>query len=268
MIFHITALSTYALEVIQNEQEAVVHSVYRNTINILINDSLLAIQTKNSPISPISLITKLNSNDFEKLSLKPGQCVKLRYSKAKIYDLAPKNEISHGVRHELYRKFTKIITQSHTGGFELIFQSSEKVNEDLILSIVETKIHIIHNFCLKNDFPKASQKLGELVGLGIGLTPSGDDFLCGILAGLHIQGKEYSEFAYYLRKNIQANLQRTNEISRAFLSCALEGHFSLAINELWKNPNTEDISKMFYNIGHSSGMDTLCGIYFLFFLME
>ncbi len=268
MIFHITALSTYALEVIQNEQEAVVHSVYRNTINIMVNESLLALQTKNSPISPISLITKLDTNDFEKIALKPGQCIKLRYAKAKIYDLAPKNEITHGIRHELYRKFTKIITQSQTGGFELIFQTSTKVDDDLILSIVETKIHAIHNLCIKNKYPEASQKLSELVGLGIGLTPSGDDFLCGILAGLHIQGKEYSEFAYYLRKSIRANLHRTNEISRAFLSCALDGHFSLAINELWKNPSTELISKMFHDIGHSSGMDTLCGIYFLFFLME
>lgn len=110
--------------------------------------------------------------------------------------------------------------------------------------------------------------MSELIGLGVGLTPSGDDFLCGVLAGLYIQGKEFSEFAYRLRDNIRKNLHRTNDISAAFLSCAMDGHFSHAVNELWNNPSTEQISKMFHEIGHSSGMDTLCGIYFLFFLTE
>ena len=182
--------------------------------------------------------------------------------------MAPKQPIDHPTRHKLYKKFIQIITQSNTGGFELIFQISAKVDQDFVLSAAETKIHEAHRFCNKNQYPQAAQKLSELIGLGIGLTPSGDDFLCGVLAGLHIQGKEFSEFAYCLRDYIQKNLNRTNKISAAFLSCAVEGHFSHAVNELWNNPSSEQISEMFHRIGHSSGMDTLCGIYFVFFLME
>ena len=99
MIFDVIALSTYALHVIQNEEKATVHSVYRNTINVTINDSLLAIQTKNSPVSPISLITNLSPEDFTLLSLAPVQILILKYDKAKIYNLAPKNEIQHVIQN-------------------------------------------------------------------------------------------------------------------------------------------------------------------------
>lgn len=268
MIFQITKLSTYAKQILKYRRKAIVHSVYRNTINITVNGKLLAIQTADSPISPISLITDLDPNSIGSLSLKAGDKITFTRRKATIVDLAPKQPIDHPTRHELYKKFTRIITQSQTGGFELIFQMSSNVDQDFILSAAETKIHEVHRFCDKNRYPQAAEKLSELIGLGVGLTPSGDDFLCGVLAGLYIQGKEFSEFAYRLRDNIRKNLHRTNDISAAFLSCAMDGHFSHAVNELWNNPSTEQISKMFHEIGHSSGMDTLCGIYFLFFLTE
>lgn len=268
MIFQITKLSTYAKQILKYRRKGIVHSVYRNTVNITVNGKLLALQTANSPISPISLITDLDSESISKLSLKTGDKISFIRKNATIIDLAPKQPIDHPTRHELYKKFTRIITQSQTGGFELIFQMSSKVDQDFILSAAETKIHEVHRFYDKNQYPQAAEKLSELIGLGIGLTPSGDDFLCGVLAGLYIQGKEFSEFAYCLRNSLQKNLHRTNEISAAFLSCAMDGHFSHAVNELWNNPNAEQISKMFHAIGHSSGMDTLCGIYFLFFLME
>lgn len=270
MIFHINELSTYALQILQESREGSVHSVYRNTVNIMVNGKLLAVQTANSPISPISLISNLkpDTDALEHFSCKKDERVHLEYADAKVYDLAPQHPITHLIRHELYKKFTRIITQSKTGGLELIFQISSKVDQDLVLSAAETKIHEVHKLYSRKQFQEAAEKLCELIGLGIGLTPSGDDFLCGILAGLHIQGIKSSEFADHLRNGIQNNLHRTNEISAAFLSCAMDGHFSHAVNELWNNPSTEQISKMFHKIGHSSGMDTLCGIYFLFFLME
>ena len=268
MNIQITKLSTYAKHILRYRRKGIVHSVYRNTINITVNGKLLSFQTANSPVSPVSLITNLDSDSMKNLSLKAGDKVSFSRKNATIVDLAPKQPIHPLARRELYKKMTKIITQSETGGFELILQMSPKVNQDFILSAAETKIHEVHRFCDKNQYPQAAEKLCELIGLGTGLTPSGDDFLCGILAGLHVHGKEFSELAYCLRSSIRKNLHRTNEISAAFLSCAMDGHFSHAVNELWNNPSIEQISEMFHAIGHSSGMDTLCGIYFAFFLME
>ena len=267
MIFHITKLSTYAMQILQNSTAGSVHSVYRNTVNVVVNDHLLALQTVNSPFSPISLITDLTADEFA-ADIEEGQIVSFDYSTADVVRLSPEEKIPHRIRHELYKKFSHIIQSSNTGGFDLIFQMSPDVDRDLVLTVAETKIHMANTLFHKEQYQEASRVISELVGLGIGLTPSGDDFLCGILAGFHIQGKKHSRKVALLREAIRENLSRTNEISRAFLTSALEGHFSQAVNELWNNPDEEKIAQMFQSIGHSSGMDTLCGIYFLFFLME
>ena len=268
MIFHITKLSTYAMQILQNSTTGSVHSVYRNTVNIIVNDRLLALQTADSPFSPISLITNLNDEEFAFANIQEGQIVSFSYSDATIIHLAPESKIPHKIRHELYKKFSHIIENSDTDGFDRIFQISPRVDQDLVLSVAEAKIHMANTLFHKEKYQEASNVISELVGLGIGLTPSGDDFLCGILAGFHIQGLENSQKVAYLRDAIREKLSRTNEISRAFLISALDGHFSQAVNELWNNPDADTIFEMFNSIGHSSGMDTLCGIYYLFFLME
>ena len=268
MIFHITKVSTYAMQILQNNTVGSVHSVYRNTVNILVNDHLLAIQTINSPLSPISLLTNLDTDAFGQIEVQEGQMVTIDYSSANVIHLAPDVKIPHKIRHELYKKFSQVIRSSKTQGFDLIFQMSPDVDKDLVLSVAEAKIHMANTLFHKEHYQEASNVISELVGLGIGLTPSGDDFLCGILAGFHIQGLGESQKVAYLREAIREKLARTNEISRAFLISALNGHFSQAVNHLWENPSANEIADMFGSIGHSSGMDTLCGIYFLFFLME
>ncbi|MCD7993626.1 MAG: DUF2877 domain-containing protein, partial [Clostridia bacterium] len=95
---------------------------------------------------------------------------------------------------------------------------------------------------------------------GIGLTPSGDDFLCGVLAGLILRGKENHPFALSLRREITSRRFDTNDISRAFLDCSVQCHFSPAVNSLADLPSSEGILKVFSAIGHSSGIDTLCGV--------
>ena len=125
-------------------------------------------------------------------------------------------------------------------------------------------------------------ELARLIGLGIGLTPSGDDFLCGVLAGLILTGQTESAFARSLHKAIAEHLNDTVDVSAAFLRCALKGQFSLAVNHLLVNTGCESpqdtshvkctpqiapgianvpaITENFLAIGHSSGTDTLCGI--------
>ena len=103
MILHIKSLSFYAIKIIKNAKSGCVHSVYQNTINIMVNGRLLAIQTAGSPISPISLISDLNT--FEHLAVQPNDELSFEITGAKVYDLAAREMIAHRTRHELYRKF-------------------------------------------------------------------------------------------------------------------------------------------------------------------
>ena len=120
-------------------------------------------------------------------------------------------------------------------------------------------------FLQKQETKTAAAALVRLTGLGIGLTPSGDDFLCGALAGLILMDTWETAFAVSLRRAVHTHLHDTNDISRAFLACALELQFSLPVVSLGKPSGavtSREILASFSKIGHSSGIDTLCGIYY------
>jgi len=74
----------------------------------------------------------------------------------------------------------------------------------------------------------------RLVGLGPGLTPAGDDFLCGLLAALRCVGQRgrAAAFAEEFRAALPSLLASTNAISAASLGCAAEGLFPAALSRL------------------------------------
>lgn len=67
----------------------------------------------------------------------------------------------------------------------------------------------------------APKQIQELLGLGPGLTPSGDDLLSAVLVTLHAIGSE--KFANRLWSALKDHLDRTNEISAAHLLSAARG---------------------------------------------
>ena len=152
----------------------------------------------------------------------------------------------------------------------------------MMLVAAKKKIEQCTRLYRNKEYTETGIELARLIGLGIGLTPSGDDFLCGVLAGLLLTGQTESTFAKSLRKTIAEHLNDTVDVSAAFLHCALKGQFSLAVNHLLVNTGCESpqdtsyvkcnpqitlgianvpaITENFLAIGHSSGTDTLCGI--------
>ena len=269
MNYQILTTSTYAKQILDDNTHGIVHSIYRNTINVSVGKYLLALQTKNSPLSPISLITNLGPRQIEKLGLKVGDPIQiLLQNRTEIYNLSPELVFPKQFRQELFMKIRRSIISTQTSGFSLIFHHSDSVENDMILRVAKNRMESAYHFYQKHDFENACKDLSKLIGLGIGLTPSGDDFLCGILAGLTLVNRQNHTFTKCLQYYIQQNLKNTNEISQAFLRCALGNHFSYAVNFLWNNPPLEDITKEFLNIGHSSGIDTLCGIYYALLLWK
>lgn len=269
MNYQVLKMSTYAQDILAENNQGIVHSVYRNTINVSIHNHLLAIQTKNSPLSPISLITDLDTEAFSQLPYTVGDYIVIENNAdTQIINLSPTMLFPKQHCQELFMNIRRSLITSHTQGFDLIFQFSDLINDNLILAAAQNKIESAYHFYQKKDYENTARELSRLIGLGLGLTPSGDDFLCGMLAGFHLLDRNKHTFTQCLRHYIKENLKNTNEISQAFLKCALHNHYSFAVNKLWSNPSHEQISQMFLQIGHSSGMDTLCGIYFSFLLCK
>ncbi|NNE81336.1 MAG: DUF2877 domain-containing protein [Silicimonas sp.] len=103
-----------------------------------------------------------------------------------------------------------------------------------------------------------------LIGRGPGLTPSGDDFLGGVMIALCAAGK--GDAAQNLWNTIQDRaFTDTNEISHALLSAAAKGQGSAslhrAMNALIDGGRDLDTAlALVARIGHSSGWDALAGI--------
>lgn len=107
-----------------------------------------------------------------------------------------------------------------------------------------------------------------LLGLGQGLTPSGDDFLCGLIITLHLPQSPYHESLHELCTALQRHLHRTHAISAAFIRDALHGEVSAPVQDficlLYGNHagkgERDRIIHALTALGHSSGYDLLSGI--------
>jgi len=115
----------------------------------------------------------------------------------------------------------------------------------------------------------------RLIGLGTGLTPTGDDFLCGLLAALRctrIEGTEDARFLAGWGAALATMLDRTTVVGATSLECAIAGSFSGALRDLaaelaGSRPGGRAVGRgaamgSLCAMGHTSGMDTATGFLF------
>lgn len=99
----------------------------------------------------------------------------------------------------------------------------------------------------------------KLIGLGRGLTPSGDDFLCGFFAVLNAQ----SIPAVTLREAVYDNLDRTTAISAAYLGAVIgRRYFTIydrAVRAIYGDGDFKEDVDFVLSMGASSGTDTMIG---------
>ncbi len=104
----------------------------------------------------------------------------------------------------------------------------------------------------------------RLAGLGLGLTPAGDDFLIGAMyAAWMIHSQEKAEL---ITSTIASTaIPRTNSLSAAWIrsaACGLVNEPWLDFLEGWKllgQPTIESSLRKLLSIGHTSGEDALAG---------
>lgn len=267
----ITRTSQYAFDFLNRHRRGAVHSVYKKTINLEMDGQLLAIQVSGSPLSPLSLITDQTAESLDTLKLQPGDPVLaiawsrkllvgthcVHWDKPAVVDLqlkGPDPRFTPFCDSELSGTVLELLKTYPPVGFVPLFvdvpasPTGTHAAPDPFLTQTETIL-------------RTGAPITDLIGLGIGLTPSGDDFLCGVLAGLTLLGLRDSQNFRHLSAEISRNLAKTNAISAAFLRCAMNGQFSEALVTLGSVSFSQSL-QMFHDIGHSSGADTLCGLYF------
>ena len=121
----------------------------------------------------------------------------------------------------------------------------------------------------RRDIPAIAGAAARLVGLGPGLTPSGDDFIAGYLAALWSRagfGSGLDAILAPLADALAPLFLRTNAISRQMLSDAARGRFAQRLVDVTVaisgGDDSVDATVRALASGHSSGADTLYGLLF------
>ncbi len=145
-----------------------------------------------------------------------------------------------------------------------------RINTDDVLltcswGIVHAFTHWLQEILRGRGSAVVPEKARALVGLGPGLTPSGDDFLAGVMIALRWLGNDA------LAKRIAAwtlplARTRTNKISRAHLQCAADGQGAAALHALLTVCSSVECGDLtahvdaLDDIGHTSGWDAFAGV--------
>jgi hypothetical protein len=112
-----------------------------------------------------------------------------------------------------------------------------------------------------NDF-ESPEVLSELVGLGPGLTPSGDDFLIGYIYQKIVAKKDISK----IKQLVEQLLNRTTAVSKAFITATMNGESFSLFDEVCYAKDEDSLNKaieQLLEVGNNSGADILCGMCFV-----
>jgi hypothetical protein len=108
----------------------------------------------------------------------------------------------------------------------------------------------------------------DLLGLGPGLTPLGDDFILGVVLTLNRWGHSLSPLKDLEKLNqslLRSAKQKTTSLSASLLACAVEGaadeRLLIVLDSIFsgKESSLEDLEN-FLTWGSSSGIAVLAGI--------
>ena len=127
---------------------------------------------------------------------------------------------------------------------------------------------------MAGDGRSLADRVTTLVGAGPGLTPSGDDVLCGILLGLRLHPRGSVSRVERLWAALEARLTTTTSLSAALLVEAAQGYAVAPVVRLVQalggptadtagGPDTTPVADAVHSvlaIGHSSGADLLGGL--------
>ncbi|MBU5674262.1 DUF2877 domain-containing protein [Paenibacillus sp. MSJ-6] len=118
------------------------------------------------------------------------------------------------------------------------------------------------------NLPLDTSLVKYFIGRGQGLTPSGDDFLVGIMAIEHLLGLADSGVSRTVRLLLQELTALTTQVSVNYYYSACPGDFSTVILDLLASLlempdfDLEECAEALLNVGSTSGVDTYFGLWF------
>lgn len=266
--------STFAANTLSVGGVGKVHSAYKKTVNILCGSQLISLQARDTVASPLSLISSLTEPELFGLGIQAGDTAVFSSEQiavgGHVFRLGgctrwnPLLSDFDGAMCDIEGRIRFCLNRAAgRGGFaEMFLSETSREKSAPVKAAASDILHSITDELQAGHENSAVDGLVSLIGLGPGLTPSGDDFLCGLLASSCFGAGFVRRHRDIIAGQILRALSSTNDISAAFLRCACGGLFSEPVLELCGGGDIEQCCKDFLSIGHSSGADTLCGMLF------
>jgi len=268
-----------------------VHSVFRQACNIeTAGGALITLLAPSAGNLPHGIRCRFGWPSNLEALLRPGQTVVASATTlqapeaALVIDLSGSRPWSGEIaQHRIYARSTHIQHRLSTvrsilevqadEGFAPILLRGAGQSSPLRDAMAGRLAHCLPRLAIAGaawDAEGMAQALAPLVGLGPGLTPSGDDFIIGYLAALWCQAgrdAQLGSLLHALASPLHRLATHTNAISRQFIVNAVMGQFSerlvgvvraLAQPDLDIRARTAEALRT----GHSSGADSLVGLLF------
>lgn len=255
-------LSSYTAQILSRHKYAKIHSVFPNGFNLNYKGYLVYL-TYHQEGKLSALGMTIDRKVFHRLHpyLKIGQLVRYQNNAFTFYIQA--NTLKMNLK-EQSQKDLKVRAYSFESA-EWIQLKDHLIKMDLVRSSGFSKskklVEIYEDIHKKKKITK--EHINDLIGAGIGLTPTGDDFLQGLILIEKILGHPPT-----IEENVKAQLKErsTTDVSLSYYESLFEGYYNEPLSKLFEAMNQGDernIKKailLLQDYGETSGYDLLTGI--------
>lgn len=245
-----------------------IQSVFKSSFNVLFQDKLLNFSTTGMPVSPHGCVLNKEVIDRVLANGRRGNLVKMEgnlvtfYTRGDVFtkDLSEIEEIDLSIPKMTLPGSNQLETNLYKVLAEISFETAIGLkNEGQVPKSLQTLKNIE-----TSEEVAIQQTVDYLIGRGDGLTPSGDDILLGF--GMIRQAFLADDFFIGFLKRGTKN-RKTTAVSLAYYESLFAGYGNSLFLGLIASIGTETmattkkITALITRYGHTSGYDTLFGIY-------
>ncbi|MFE6734142.1 DUF2877 domain-containing protein [Microbacterium sp. NPDC057650] len=248
-----------------------VHSVHRRVVNVLFGDSLVAIADDALDDAPATI--RVSLSDWDSRGIRQDSPVVARADRIEFTDApdAPALSLSGATRWEAPRADLSALTaRGFADALDVLdlLPSPAPVTAFGLAAdgLLRTRIGMLRIALLDADDEAVRTAASALIGLGEGLTPSGDDVLTGLALLAAQDGMLLTRSLPALSDAINAGTARTGLLSATTMVHAAAGKGRQSLHDLIAAVRARDAAALrraayrILQIGHTSGADILTGI--------
>ncbi len=265
----------------RSQLKLLVHSVFETSINLMADEELLTMAAGSRELMPMGFIVDtaeldhwgLEAEDvviYDQNAFQLPQGIRISLEGAEIREvsLSESLESDSSIDRASLQIIRSKLLESEAGGISdlaALLPESDVMDKPLNVysKYIKEDLFAFLDALRKSDYVAAADLTGRLLGFGPGLTPSGDDFLTGIILFFYYKKPDIDFF----QKIVTLARQRTTVLSYHMINNAASGKAYESYLALIRTlggqgrESLETLADRVLRYGASSGSDFLFGVY-------